>query len=213
MANAFYLILVLFVAFFAIIKGFRKGFTGQLSSVLGFGFGAVAARIFTPQFSDSFHWVDPWSQSPEFQEFTSNLVCGVSIYIVVYAVFSIFSGIFRMAMKMVEVGMLNRIIGSVFSLINNLLWLSIFLNLLLCFSAESRLLRYERQNDGNLIAAVMDMTSAILGCYSGEDFAHYHQLKEAKTISWVPEIPREKKYSELKNRNFSRESDVIDKKG
>ena len=181
--NAAYLICILIVAFFSIAVGFRKGLTRQLDSLLGFGFGGVAARIFTPEYAPSFHLTDSWCLSPEFRDFTANLVCGVLIYTVVFAMFSLLSGLFRSAMSVVNVGMFNRIMGSIFSLIKNLLWLSIVFNLLLCFSSESRLLSYERANDGNLIAAVMDMTPAILGCYGAEDFAHYHQLKEAKTIS------------------------------
>lgn len=188
MDTAFYLILVLVVAFVAIVVGFRRGFTMQLSSLLGFAFGSVAARVLTPEFAPSFQWSHSWSPSPEFHEFTSNLVCGVSIYIAVYFLFFLLKPILCAAMSVVNIGMFNRIVGSLFSLLKNLLWLSIFFNLYLCFNPDSGLLRYESSNDGNLIAAVMDMTSAILGCNSAEDFAHYHQLKEAKTISWNSEV-------------------------
>ena len=181
--NAFYLLLVLAVAFFSVFHGFRLGLTRQLTSLLALAFGAVAARVITPEFQPAFHWADPWSQSPEFRDFSSNLLCGVTIYTCVFLLFSLMGPVLRMAMSVVPVGMFNRILGSIFSLIKNLLWLSILLNLLLCFSPRSNLLEYERSNDGNLVAAVMSMTSAFLGCAGAEDFAHFHQLKEAKTIS------------------------------
>ena len=183
MIHACYLILVLVVAFLSIFSGFRKGITRQLSSLLGFGFGATASRILSPEFSSYFLWVEPWSQAPEFNEISSNLLCGVIIYTCVYALFSLFSPLFHSAMAYIPIGMLNRILGSVFSLIKNLLWLSIFFNLFLCFHPGSRLLKYENANDGNLMAAVMSMTHGILGCNGAEEFAHFNQLKKAKSIS------------------------------
>lgn len=183
MPSIFYLVAVLVVAFLSITVGFRRGITQQIASLLGLGFGAVAARVLTPQLSSGWEWTERFSPAPEFNEFTANLLCAVVIYCVTYFLFSIISPILRSALSVVEKGMFNRILGAFFSLFKNLLWLSIILNLFLCLNAESGLLRFERSNDGNLVAAVMAMTPAILGCYGAEDFAHFHQLKEAKKIS------------------------------
>ena len=181
--NVFYLIIVLLVALVSLATGFRRGCTMQLSSVLGFAFGAVAARVFTHPFSQYFMWVEHFSPAPEFNEFSVNLVTAGVIYSIVYWLFSILSGILRKAMAVLETGIFNRLLGSFFTLIKNLLWLSLFLNLMICFKSESGLLGFERANDGNPVAAVMELTPMILGCYGGEDFAHIHQLKEAKSIS------------------------------
>lgn len=183
MKIAAYLILILIVGFLAIFSGFRRGITGQITSLLGFGFGAVTARILTPEFSGSFLWAAERAQAPEFRDFTANLVCGVVIYAGVYLIFSCFSGIVRNAMSVFQKGMINRLAGAFFSLVKNLLWVSIFYNLMLCFSARSGLLQFEKSNDGNPVSAVMWLTPAILGCYGAEDFAHFNQLKEAKSIS------------------------------
>ena len=182
--NLFYLLIILLVAFVSIAVGFRRGITGQIASLLGLGFGAVAARILSPQFTFYFTWVERFSPEPEFNEFAVNLISGISIYSAVYWIFSIFSNILKAALSVIEVGIFNRILGGFFALIKNLLWLSMFLNFLICFKSESDLLRYERANDGNLIAAVMELTPLIIGTYGGEDFAHFHQLKEAKYISY-----------------------------
>ena len=183
MVNTLYLLITLAVALFAIITGFRRGITGQMSSVLGFSFGAVAARIGAPEFSKYFYWTEKVGQAPEFNEFSANLVCAITIYTAFFWIFSLTSGIFRGAFSVVTVGMFNRLLGSFFALVKNLLWVSILYNLLLCFNPGSGLLRYERANDGNLVSAVMSLTPGILGCYGAEDFAHFHQLKEAKSIS------------------------------
>lgn len=183
MSNIGYLAIVLVVAFLSLAIGFRRGITSQLASLLGFGFGAVASRILAPEVADWFVWVHKYSPAPEFNEFAVNLVSGSVIYFVVFWIFSLLSGLLRGAMSVFEVGMFNRLLGAFFSMVKNLLWVSIFFNLLICFRPSSDLLRYEMSNDGNLVATVMWLTPAILGCYGGEDFAHFHQLKEAKTIS------------------------------
>lgn len=182
--NLFYLGIVLLVALVSLAIGFRRGITMQLSSVLGLAFGSVAARVLSPGMNGYFLWVEQFTPEPEFNEFAVNLVCSVVIYAIVFWVFALFSRILQGALSIFEVGMFNRLLGAFFSLLKNLLWLSCFLNILICFKSESGLLRYERANDGNLVASVMALTPAILGCYGGEDFAHFHQLKEAKTISY-----------------------------
>lgn len=187
--NIFYLGIVLLVALVSLAIGFRRGITMQLASLLGMAFGAVAARILSPELEGSFNWVEKYTPAPEFNEFAMNLMAGCVIYTVVYGLFMIFSRILQGALSIFSIGMFNRILGAFFSLLKNLLWLSIFLNLLICFKSESGLLRYERANDGNLVASVMELTPAILGCYGGEDFAHFHQLKEAKSISYIPQCP------------------------
>lgn len=183
MINIIYLSVVLIVAFMAIAAGFRKGISGQVSSLLGFAFGAVGARVLTPGFSSTFTWAGTVSQAPEFSDFTTNLVCAVIIYTVIYLLFTLLAGVLNSALSLFGKGMLNRLTGAFFSLVKNLLWLSILYNLLLCFSPASGLLMYERSNDGNPVAAVMALTPAVLGCYGAEDFAHFNQLKEAKLIS------------------------------
>ena len=191
--NLFYLGIVLLVALVSLAIGFRRGITMQISSVLGLAFGAVAARVLSPEFSDQFQWVEKFTPAPEFNEFAVNLVCSAVIYAVVYAIFSLISKIMQGALSVFEVGMFNRLLGAFFSLLKNLLWLSLFLNIIICFKAESGLLRYERANDGNLVASVMELTPVILGCYGGEDFAHFHQLKEAKSISCLHSPPQNPK--------------------
>lgn len=183
MENGIYLALVLLVGLWGAIHGFRRGITRQLAAVLGFAFGAVCSRVFTPDHAESFRPLAQRFGDPHFLSFISNLVCASTIYFVVYCLFSISSGILRAALSVFQVGMFNRLVGAFFSLTSFLLWLSIAFNLLLCLNPDSGLLRYEKSDDGNIVAAVMDMTPAILGCRGAADFAHEVQLREASTIS------------------------------
>ena len=183
MEKIFYPGIVLAVALVATIYGFRKAFTGQISSLLGFAFGAVSARVFTPRLESGVAtWISGWCD-PDFIAFVANMICAVGIYSCVFLLFSLTSGIFRGAFSVFEVGMFNRIAGAFFSLVCNLLWLSIFLNLYLCLSPGSGLMRYEISDDGNMVAAVMAFTPRVLGCVGADDFAHKVQLQKAATIS------------------------------
>ena len=181
--NGFYSVLIILVALVSLFRGFKMGISRQVAQCMGFAFGAVAAQVLTPKFTPDFLWAVQFSQAPEFNEFTVNLVCAVVIYAAVFFFFSLFSIIFNKAFSIFEVGIINQMFGALFALVKNLLWVSIVLNLLLCISTKSGLLYYEKSNDGNLVGSVMAITPAILGCYGAEDFALFHQLKEAKYIS------------------------------
>ena len=182
--NAFYSVIIILVALYSIARGFREGITHRMASLMGLAFGAVAARVLAPQFTSYFEWSARFSQATEFTDFTINLVSSVVVYSIVYALFCLMAPIFRIIFSIFEVGILNRILGAFFILFKNILWVSIALNLLLCFSSRSGLLYYESSNDGNLVGAVMDLTALTLGCNGAQDFALFHQLKEAKTISY-----------------------------
>ena len=181
--NIVYSILIIIVALWGIFYGFWRGITGQLASLLGFAFGAVSARIFTPIFAVNYESFVAKFCNPHYVSFMANLLCACCIYFVVYWIFCIFSKLLKGAMSVFEIGMLNRIIGAFFSLICSMLWLSIAFNLLLSIYPDSGLMRYEKSDDGNMVAGVMALTPAILGCYGADDFAHINQLREAKTIS------------------------------
>ncbi|MCH5239621.1 MAG: CvpA family protein [Muribaculaceae bacterium] len=183
--NIIYLILVIGVTLWSLAYGFRYGLTSQLSSLLGVAFGAVASRVLTPVFIDDFQWTAHISQADEFKDFTANLFCACAIYIVVYMLFAFTAPLLRKAMSVIEVGIINRLLGACFVMLRNLLLLSIILNVFLCLSLRSGLMSYEKANDGNPVAAVMALTPAILGCFGSEDFAHFLQLKEAKSISFL----------------------------
>lgn len=184
MASGFYMILAIAVALAAIIYGFWRGLSGQLASLLGFAFGIVAARIFTPEFHFYFKdFVSVFVEEP-YEELAANAFCASAIYIATFLLFNLFSPILRGALSVFDVGILNRIAGALFSLTAALLLVSIFFTLLLCVNPDCGLLNYEKSDDGNLAAAIMDMTPAFLGCQGADELAHLVQLQQAATISY-----------------------------
>lgn len=183
MATGFYMIMTVIVAVAAIIYGFWRGITGQISFVLGFAFGVVASRIFTPVLLPYFTPRVSFLVDPYYSDFAAQAFCATSIYIVVFLLFGLTTKIFRGALSVFDVGMFNRLVGAFFSLTAALLGLSIFFTLLLCVNPDCGLLSYEKSGDGNMAAAVMDITPSLLGCQGADEFAHLVQLRQAATIS------------------------------
>ena len=183
MATGIYMILTVIVAVAAIIYGFWRGITGQIAFVLGFAFGIVASRVFTPMLLPYFTPRVSFMVEPYYCDFAAQAFCATSIYIVVFLLFSLTNKIFNGALSVFEVGMFNRLVGAFFSLTACLLGLSIFFTLLLCVNPDCGLLNYEKSGDGNMAAAVMDITPALLGCEGADEFAHLVQLRQAAYIS------------------------------
>lgn len=177
-------LIILLISAFGVVRGFRKGFTLQISRVLGFGFGIVCARIFSTDFSQFLLATFSSIRNSSFPEFVSSFLSGIIIYVIVYCIVSRFTGVVKSAVSIFPVGMFNRIAGSFFFLIDSLLWLSIILNLILCINPDSKLIRYAGADDGNIVEIVLSMTSGLLGCPDTGDLVHLLQLREAKKISF-----------------------------
>ena len=194
MEDGFYHILILVVSTVAVISGFRKGFTGQVSGILGLAFGVVCARVFEQPSEEFFRALLPGISNSPFSEFIYSVISAATVYVIVYLVFRIFTAILRSALQIFYVGMLNRIMGSFFCLLKYLMFLSLFYNLILCVHPDSTLLRYARADDGNMVDEVTMLAPALLGCMGVDDLSHLWQLNEAKKISC----------------NINRASDVIE---
>lgn len=198
MSEIGYHLIVIVVAAYAVIKGFRRGFTGQISGILGFAFGTVCAHVFEPEVEAFFRSLLPGLKHSIASAFTYTVLSAVTIYGIVYMAFMTFTKVLRSAMQVFYVGMLDSILGAVFSLLKYLLVLSIIYNLILCINPNSTLLRYATADDGNVVESVVALAPNLLGCGSAHDLAHLLQLREAKKISHnltpVPLVITERDY-------------------
>lgn len=183
MQDVVYLGIILIVAAYSAINGFRKGLTKQLANLLGAGFGAVAARVLAPGWSHSFQDIARMMNHGQFPAFTSEVVCAVCIYGFVYFLFAIFAGVLHSAMAVFQTGMFNRLLGMFFCIFKNLMWVSVGYTLLLCFNPDNGLVKYAGRYDGNIVEGVMQICPALLGCPGAEDLSHLLQLREAAKIS------------------------------
>lgn len=178
-----YPLLVIAVAIFAVVRGYRRGLTGQVTSVLGLAFGVVCAHIFIPGLQDTMQTIVGAKHYALGGDFlTTNLAGGV-IYIGIYLLFRLITKILRNLSFLKSSDLLNSIIGVVFCLCNYLLMLSICLNIIVGWDPESSLMHDGKADDGNIVGLVMQIAPPVLGSDSFDDFAYQVQLRDAKKIS------------------------------
>ncbi len=183
MSDALYHLIAIMVAAYGVIKGYRRGLTGMVTSVLGLAFGIVCAHIFLDGASDLVASVLPARVNMRAEGYlSSNLGAGL-VFFIVYSVFESITKIIRAAMGMMGFGLLNSLLGAFFCVCNYLLMLSITYNVMVGFNPESALMRHGKADDGNIIEAVMWIAPAALGSESFSEFAHEEQLRQARKIS------------------------------
>lgn len=183
MNEAIYHILALAVFAVALVRGYRSGFTGQISGILGFAFGAVSSHVFFAEADGLMRMLFPGIGSHAGASFVYGVLAVTSIYAAVYMLFRMLTGVLRSAMQVFEVGILDRLLGAAFCAVKYLLVLSIVYNVIVCVNPESRLMKYAGADDGNIVEMVLLLAPGLLGCYSFEDLAHLLQLREARKIS------------------------------
>lgn len=178
-----YQLIIVCVGAFALAKGFRRGFTGQISGLLGLGFGAVFAMLFAPEVEVSLAEIFSEKINFPFPPFLYGIVASSLIYFAVYLAVRFLTGVIRNLMRSLHIGMLDRLFGSAFCLFKYLMVVSIVYNLILCIKPDSSLLEYSKAADGNLVQDVLMLAPAVLGCFNADDLSHAMQLLDAKKIS------------------------------
>lgn len=183
MTDALYHIIAICVATFAVVRGYRCGLTGLVTSVLGMAFGIVCAHIFLDASTEIACSVLPDTLLERGGDYlASNLGAGV-VFAVVYSIFDAITAIIRKAMSDFGSGLLDSLLGVFFCVANYMLQLSIIYNILVGLNPESALMRHGKSDDGNIIEAVVWIAPACLGTISFDEFAHQEQLRAAKCIS------------------------------
>ena len=184
MDKGIFQIIILIIGFVAVVRGYRRGLTGQICGLMGMAFGVVCCLIFTLPLSEFLKTIMPPLVSFPFPPFVYSILSSTLIYFIVFWVFRFLSSILNSAFKIFGLGMLNRLFGSAFCLLKYLIPLSIIFNLILCIKPDSALLDYSKADDGNLVQAVLMLAPNLLDCLSVDDLSHALQLLDAKKISF-----------------------------
>lgn len=177
-------IIIIIVAVAGIFRGFKKGIVTQLPQLLGMGFGIVCARIFGPEIESLIQEALPFMKANPKAEYVYSIFSTTLIYCVVFLIISFFTSILRFFFRSMETGILSKIFGSVFCLLNYLVFLSLLYNLFLCVTTSPRLLDFVRADDGNMVSEVLLLGPILLGAQTAEDLTHTLQLHDAKKISY-----------------------------
>lgn len=183
MGEAIYHVMVIAVALVAIFRGFQKGLTRQVSGILGFIFGIVAARSIGPDVAE---WLSGWFPHlyhPVAETFFLSVLAYGSIWGLCMLAFSMLTGVLNIVLSLIPVGIMNSIAGAAFSLLKYLMFLSLLFDLALCRPFESPLMHCARHDDGNLVDGVIRLAPELLGTMSADEYILRVQLWEARSIS------------------------------
>lgn len=183
MDDAFYHLLVIAVALVGLFRGFRAGLTRQVSAVIGFVFGIVAARTVGP---DIALWLESWMPCfyhPVAKTFFLEIVAYGMVWGLCMLVSSLFAGILNVVLGILSSSLLNSIAGSAFCLLKYFMFLSLLFDIAICRPDDSPLMYCATHDDGNPVDAVIRIAPVILGTMSAEDYILHVQLWEAKKIS------------------------------
>ncbi len=183
MGEAIYHILVITVALVGLFRGFHAGLMRQMSEVLGFVFGIVAARTLGPDFAA---WLAGWFPQlyhPVAKTFFVSILAYGIIWSLCILLFSMLTRILNFVLGFIRVGIMNSIAGAAFSLLKYLMFLSILFDLGLCRPFDSPLMHCARHDDGNLVDGVIRLAPEVLGTMTADEYIHHVQLWEARSIS------------------------------
>lgn len=183
MTDALFHIIAIAVAILGVARGYRRGLTGMVTSVLGLAFGVVCGHIFCNAAADIADSLLPGALTGRAGYYLTSNVGAGAVYIIVYWIFRKITGVIRRALVAGEDTLINSILGALFCGANYLLILSVVYNICVGLDPGCRLMQYGRADDGNIIEAVMWIAPAALGSESFSEFVHEEQLRKARTIS------------------------------
>lgn len=183
MADLFFHLIVIVIAALGIYKGYRSGFVRQVPALIGLCFGVLCSYIFRFPVEEYISGIMSWERGRVEGGFVTSTISCALIFLIVSTLFRILTTPLKFFLSIFETGMLDKIAGSVLGLFRYALLISLFLNIWLCLDKDSRLLRYARSDDGDIVHETMLLSPWFLGSESIDELVHKLQLEEAKTIS------------------------------
>lgn len=184
MQSVIYHLIVVIVAAFSTIVGFRRGLGRQTPSVIGLAFGIVCARLLSPGLDGVLYGAFPSVHGKVEERFLYDTLSSGLIFFSIYAIFRTLTGFLgKVLASTSDSTILDNLAGSLFGLFKYMLFLSIVYNFLCGASSESELRKCARSDDGNIVEEVMLLSPALLGGEDVMDLSHKIQLEEAKKIS------------------------------
>lgn len=169
--------------FVAGIRGWHRGFTGQVCAVTGFCIASLCTHIFSSEVNMAI--IEPLipSDNPTAVHFATSFLSSAVVYAIVYGVCVSLTGVVRRALSMLESGILDSLFGALFGIFNGVFLLSIAMNLWLCLNPEGPLLKLCGSDDANAPQTVLLLAPAVFGSPDACDLHHEVQLREARKIS------------------------------
>lgn len=183
MGSAGYIIILLCLALWGAMAGWRSGLMSQIGSVLGVAFGIAGVRFLLPEFAPT---VEDWlCHFPEVAcpEYPVASVGALIIYMGFYVLFLVCGIPLRKLLKPLAVKPLDSVGGLIFGVFKWLMMVSVWYNAVLGVTESGALLRLSHEGDGNPVELVMELSPAVFSTPSPDELHHRMQLIEARKIS------------------------------
>lgn len=191
-----YPLILILVLLLAVWRGWRKGMIYQVASLLGLGFGIVAARMFADAAMPVAEIFIPAEKSEDsadsilMRDYLTATLAAALVFSFVYLAFRLFAGLLNSALKLLHMGAVNSILGAAFNLCKWVLIMSIVLNLWLGLNPDSGLLKPCTDGDGNIVELVMGVAPAMLDTESPEELEYAIRIEQARQLEAANLAPR-----------------------
>ena len=154
-------------------KGFRKGFVIEIASLVALVLGVWGGINFSSYSAE--YLGKAFNISPEIMPLLSFVVTFIAIVILVFFI----AKMLERVVKMVALGIVNRIAGMVFGMMKFGIIISVILNLVNTIDAEVSFIENDMKSKSLLFQPLSDFSSTL--------FPKLNEIKE-KTASWKNEI-------------------------
>lgn len=183
MSSAGYIILLLCLAAWGTLAGWRNGLLAQTGSVLGIAFSIAGVRFLLTDFMPA---IESWAVGNIDVPCPEYLVSSLTAAIITggfYLLFMLCGLVLNRLLKILAVRPIDSVLGCLFGLFKWMFLVSVFYNLVLGFQQDGALLRLSNSGDGNPVEIVMPLAPVICGAVTPDELHHRMQLLEARSIS------------------------------
>ncbi len=183
MPDFVYPLLIIVVAALAVIRGYHKGLTGQVSSVVALCFGIICGHLFAVPVENLLNELFPHIARRLGGDCFLEMLSSGGVFMIIFMLLRFLLKILNLVGKAFYAGIINKLLGGIYCLIEYQLILSILLNLMASYNPGNSLVKLGTDRDGNAVEIVLKLAPAALGGSDIEDLGHKVQLEDAKKIS------------------------------
>lgn len=152
----------------AIVYGYYKGLLSQMGALAGILAGVICCRLFGDVAADYFNnLIGEASSSNSSVIFLNNIVAYVVVFLLAYLSIRLVASLLTKILKAINLGVINRIAGAVFAVVQGLLILSLLLNLWIAIFPDTELLK---ESSGAVEQRLINLAPDLLGSDTAQEF-------------------------------------------
>lgn len=158
-------LVILIVAVAAAVYGFWKGLISQMGAVVALVVAIVACRLFGSSAADGISGLfsNDNGETSATVAYGASVIGNMLVFVIVYTVTLAIARGIKMLSRIMLLGLPDKLLGGVFTIIEWMVGLSIVLNLWCATFPDSTLTRASTLADGMALKTVMELAPMLLG--------------------------------------------------